>query len=89
MGNIEIFAQTSNWIITVLSLVIFSITTLVIRQGKLPAKEGLSYIYLGLLLEFMTIYTTHLMTVEYARGQEIDWLVFAQLFLLLILVKLK
>ena len=84
MGNIEIFAQTSNWIITVLSLVIFSITTLAIRQGKLPAKEGLSYIYLGLLLEFMTIYTTHLMTVEYARGQEIDWLVFAQLFLLLI-----
>ena len=84
MGNIEIFAHTSNWIITILSLVIFSITTLVIRQGKLPAKEGLTYIYIGLLLEFMTIYTTHLMTVEYARGQEIDLLVFAQLFLLLI-----
>lgn len=84
MENTEIFATPSNWIITLLSLVIFSITTVVINQGKLPVKKGLSYIYIGLLLEFVTIYTSHLMAVEYARGQEIDMLVFLQLFLLLI-----
>lgn len=81
MGNIEIFANSTNTIITVLSLIIFSFTVMILKRSKLPARKGLSYIYVGLLIEFVTAYTSYMMNIEYAKGEQIDFLVFIQLSL--------
>ena len=84
MGNIEIFASAGNGIITVLSLLIFVVTTVLVARGKLPYKKGLSYISAGIVFEFITVYTNFQMNIEYAKGEQIDILVFIQLLLALV-----
>lgn len=84
MGNIEIFASAGNGIITVLSLLIFVVTTVLVARGKLPYKKGLSYINAGIVFEFITVYTNFQMNIEYAKGEQIDILVFIQLLLALV-----
>ena len=84
MGSIEIFAATSNWIITLLSLGILGVTLFAVSQGKLVVKKALLYIYAGLLLEFVTVGINYKINLVYARGEAIDTLVFFELALLLI-----
>lgn len=84
MGSTLIFANTSNLIITLLSLLILTGTVWVIRQGKLPYKRGLSNIYVGLLVELASVWANYQTNVAYLRGERIDILMFISLCLILI-----
>ena len=84
MGSTLIFANTSNLIITLLSLLILTGTVWVIRQGKLPYKRGLSNIYVGLLVELASVWANYQTNVAYLQGERIDILMFISLCLILI-----
>lgn len=84
MGSTLIFANTSNLIITLLSLLILTGTVWVIRLGKLPYKRGLSNIYVGLLVELASVWANYQTNVAYLRGERIDILMFISLCLILI-----
>lgn len=84
MGSTLIFANTSNLIITLLSLLILTGTVWVIRQGKLPYKRGLSNVYVGLLVELASVWANYQTNVAYLRGERIDILMFISLCLILI-----
>ena len=83
MGSTLIFANTSNLIITLLSLLILTGTVWVIRQGKLPYKRGLSNVYVGLLVELASVWANYQTNVAYLRGERIDILMFISLCLIL------
>lgn len=84
MGSTLIFANTSNLIITILSLLILSGTMLIIRQGKLPYKKGLNNIYMGLVVELASVWANYQTNVSYIQGERIDVLMFISLSLILI-----
>lgn len=84
MGSTLIFANTSNLIITLLSLLILTGTVWVIRQGKLPYKRGLSNVYVGLLVELASVWANYQTNVAYLQGERIDILMFISLCLILI-----
>ena len=82
MGNIDIFANISNITITLLSLLVLTVTLLIVRQGKLPIKTGLTCIYLGLVFELISVYAEHQINIEYMHGRSIELLTFIALCLI-------
>ena len=84
MGSIDIFASSSNFIISLISLIILGITLIIVSQGKLAVKKPLLYIYIGLVLEFITVGINYQTNVLYQQGAEINTWVFLELALLLI-----
>lgn len=84
MGSIEIFSNLSNFTITLLSLLVLGGTVIVINQGKLPEKRGLTYLFSGLLLELIAVGVTYMVSEMYSLGRPINALISIELLLLLI-----
>ena len=84
MGSTEIFASSGNFIISFVSLLILGITLLMISQGKLVVKKALLCVYLGLVLEFITVGISYKVNSLYTQGYSIDSWVFLELILVLI-----
>ncbi len=82
MGNINIFNQTSYMLVTYLALfLLFFSCVYTSRENK--QNKGIWLLFLGLLVDFVTLYVSQHSAEVYARGGSVETWVFIEMFLCL------
>lgn len=83
MGNIEIFNNSNNLLVTVLTLVLLFMCCSYAGRSK-SISAGVWFLFFGLLLEFCGSALESEISYIYSQGRSINFLVFIELLLLLI-----
>lgn len=83
MGNISIFNQTSYIVVSYLSLFLLFISCLYVSLENKQSK-GIWLLFLGLFIDFISLYIARHSSEVYARGASVEIWVFAEMFLCLV-----